>query len=49
MEESMENVDSSSINPNTCIIAIFANFKTWGKNAIKCGKPPKCVKVELRD
>jgi hypothetical protein len=31
MKERVENVHSSSTNPNTCITAIFANLKNFEK------------------
>jgi hypothetical protein len=46
MKERVENVPSSSTDPNTCIIAIFANLENSEKKIIKCGKLPKCTKVE---
>jgi hypothetical protein len=35
MKDSVENVHSSSIDPNTCIVTFFVNLKTQGKNVVK--------------
>jgi hypothetical protein len=41
MKERVENVRSSSIDPNTCTTAIFANLKNLGKECCKMWKASK--------
>jgi hypothetical protein len=49
MKNNVENVRSSSTDPNTFTVAIFANLKILEMNALGCEKPPMFSKVVLKD
>ncbi len=44
----MENVHSSSINPNICITAIFANLKNLGKECHEMWEPSKVCQSRIK-
>jgi hypothetical protein len=49
MKDRMENIRSSSTDPNICIIAIFASLNFFGMNALKCSKLPMFALAMSKD
>jgi hypothetical protein len=48
VKERMENVHSSSINPNTCITTIFANLKNLRKECHKMWETSKVCQNQVK-